>query len=118
VGAMGASPGPGRLVRRDEELGPAAEGAAGKGTYLDEGVVRALYDGRFIIEDEEYRVMRERRPLPRRRLRKGETSADPMGSRRTQEAIREGVTHRHGAGKHGRVRGKKKKGMGDQGTWD
>lgn len=107
-----------RKVKRDESVGDAAHHEAGPGTYLDGSVVLARYDGVFLLEGNTCIVRRARRALPNRRRRRGEKDPLDTVSRRDDTGGKKEGSHRHGLGKHGRLRGKKRKGRGDQGAWD
>ncbi len=108
----------GRRVKRDEVLAQAVDHEAGPGTYVEREVIRARFDGDFVVADQVCTVRRPRRKLPNRRRVRGESPEDQTDSRREATGGMKSGTHRHGVDKHGRPRAKNRKGRGDQGAWD
>lgn len=107
-----------RRVQRDEVLTPAEGHIAGPGTYVEQDVIRARFDGEFTLEADVCNVRRPRREVPTRRRVRGEPESSQKPSRREAMGSMKSGTHRHGADKHGRPRAKNRKGRGDQGAWD
>lgn len=109
-------PATGTLVARGDRIGRADELTPGPGTVLDDGYVCALRDGVFRVHDGAGRVVP---PTPTRARRTDKPGDGAISSGRNRGGVggKSGI-HRHGLGKHGRIRGKAKKGFGDQGTWD
>ncbi len=110
-----ALPTPDSPVRKGTRLIEQDGHTRGPGTYESDGFLHADRDGVFRVTNGLVRVV----PPRPQRSRRGQRPSQDDDTLNVNDGtgFAKGI-HRHGMGKHGTLRGKKKKGFGDQGTWD